>query len=84
MNEIAVVHSLRLPSSVFRGAHMLFLPECFSLVGEKWQDTVAAGQDLDGEIITAMKVRSTHSISIFGSDMQGIEERYGIYVALCV
>lgn len=41
---------------------MLFLPECFSLVGEKWQDTVAAGQDLDGEIITAMKVLLTHSI----------------------
>jgi predicted amidohydrolase len=38
-----------------RGARILFLPECFSMVGSRWQDTVAAGQSLDGEVISACK-----------------------------
>lgn len=32
-----------------RGAQMLFLPECFSFIGSKWQETVAAGQSLTVE-----------------------------------
>ena len=38
-----------------KGAAMLFLPECFSLVGSSWKETVAAGQSLDGPIVKEMK-----------------------------
>ncbi len=38
-----------------KGAAMLFLPECWSLVGSSWKETVAAGQSLDGPIIQEMK-----------------------------
>lgn len=31
---------------------MLFLPECFSFVGNRWQETVAAGEPLDGPCIS--------------------------------
>jgi len=38
-----------------RGAALLCLPECFSLVGSSWRETVAAGQALDGPIVTEMR-----------------------------
>lgn len=31
---------------------MLFLPECFSFIGNRWQETVAAGEPLDGPCIS--------------------------------
>lgn len=37
------------------GAAMLFLPECFSFIGSKWQDTVAAGEPLTGPCISHMQ-----------------------------
>ena len=36
------------------GASMLFLPECFSFVGSKWLETVAAGEPLTGPCISHM------------------------------
>jgi deaminated glutathione amidase len=33
---------------------MLFLPECFSFLGSKWQETVAAGEPLTGPCISHM------------------------------
>lgn len=38
-----------------RGASMVFFPECFSLVGEKWTDTVSGGQSLDGPVMTLVR-----------------------------
>ena len=37
---------------------MLCLPECFSYVGEKWQDTVAAGQSIDDETGVIAEMRA--------------------------
>ena len=38
-----------------KGAALLCLPECFSLVGSSWRETVAAGQALEGPIVTEMR-----------------------------
>lgn len=38
-----------------KGAALLCLPECFSLVGSSWRETVAAGQSLDGPIVSEMR-----------------------------
>lgn len=37
------------------GAAMLFLPECFSFIGSKWQETVATGEPLTGPCISHMQ-----------------------------
>lgn len=42
---------------------MLCLPECFSYVGEKWQDTVAAGQSIEMEngVIAEMRAQAAEN-----------------------
>jgi predicted amidohydrolase len=69
------------------GALMLFLPECYSLVGNRWQDTVAAGQPLDGEFMTHMKglARSNRlwlSLGGFPEETEGHEKVYNTHVII--
>ncbi|KAM3577190.1 hypothetical protein VYU27_000873 [Nannochloropsis oceanica] len=37
------------------GAALLCLPECFSLVGSSWRETVAAGQPIEGPMVSEMR-----------------------------
>lgn len=54
---LSLSHDVHTNEHTYRnsGAAMLFLPECFSFIGTKWQETVAAGEPLDGPCISHMQ-----------------------------
>lgn len=63
--------------------------QCFSLVGDRWQDTVAAGQALDGEIIRAMQAMARRAemwLSLGGfpekTTLDGVDKVFNTHVII--